>query len=329
MKPLILASYLMPEFRQSDVADLAADLYFRFVWGPLPPLDELAATYLGPRTRAHRSSIHWSDYASRWGRSKNKSRRNLGLAEFCLQYEVVELWFDADPNAQLRLVWLLDYFRSHPETIARLKLRLVNTEMIGLERLGKWYPPAVDVTSDVLETASAAWQAYGAAIPEGCFDLLRRDLSALPALRPALVDLLAELPSVTTGLGATEMRMLEMIAEGHAGTNNLFHLRHLRGTRIFNEWEHGYLLDGLAHGPSPAVAGLDDELRTLSRENLGARLPAYHRNRLSLTEFGKAIVAHREDFSRHNPIDRWWGGTELTNDRLWRWDPVNHALIAH
>jgi hypothetical protein len=46
---------------------------------------------------------------------------------------------------------------------------------------------------------------------------------------------------------------------------------------------------------------------------------------LSLTEFGKAIVAHKEDFSRHNPIHRWWGGTELTNDRLWRWDPV---LIA-
>jgi hypothetical protein len=21
------------------------------------------------------------------------------------------------------------------------------------------------------------------------------------------------------------------------------------------------------------------------------------------------------------------GGTELTNDRLWRWDPANHALI--
>jgi hypothetical protein len=147
-------------------------------------------------------------------------------------------------------------------------------------------------------------------------------LSALPLLRPALTDLLNELPSASTGLGATEMRMVEMVAEGHAGTNNLFHLRSLRRTRIFNEWEHGYLLDGLAHGPMPAVAGLDDELRTISRENLGARLPAYLRSRLSLTEFGQAIVARQEDFSRHNPIDRWWGGTRLTNDRLWRWGPT-------
>jgi hypothetical protein len=46
------------------------------------------------------------------------------------------------------------------------------------------------------------------------------------------------------------------------------------------------------------------------------------RSRFSLTEFGKAVVAHKKDFSRHNPIDRWWGGTHLTNDRLWRWNPV-------
>lgn len=68
--------------------------------------------------------------------------------------------------------------------------------------------------------------------------------------------------------------------------------------------------------------GLDDELRTIDRENLRDRQDAYLRSRLSLTEFGKTVLAHQEDFSRHNPIDRWWGGTRLTNDRLWRYGPV-------
>ena len=58
------------------------------------------------------------------------------------------------------------------------------------------------------------------------------------------------------------------------------------------------------------------------KENFRDRHQAYQRSRLSLTEFGKAVVAHKEDFSRHNPIDRWWGGTQLTNDRLWRWNPT-------
>lgn len=77
-----------------------------------------------------------------------------------------------------------------------------------------------------------------------------------------------------------------------------------------------------AHGPQPAIVGLDDELRSIDPENLQARMEAYRRSRLSVTEFGKAVLAHREDFTAHNPIDRWWGGTHLTNANLWRWNPV-------
>lgn len=83
-----------------------------------------------------------------------------------------------------------------------------------------------------------------------------------------------------------------------------------------------WLLQGLAHGPRPAVAGLDDELRTISQDNLAERHAAYLRSRLSLTDSGKAVLAGEEDFSHHNPIDRWWGGTHLTNDRLWRYGAV-------
>ena len=54
----------------------------------------------------------------------------------------------------------------------------------------------------------------------------------------------------------------------------------------------------------------------------------YKRSKLSLTALGRAILAGRDDFSRHNPVHRWWGGTELTNDRLWRWDAAKQVLVA-
>jgi hypothetical protein len=322
MKPLVLTGWLMPDFMENDLADLVLNLdFFNFMWGPQPSPDELAA-HLGPRTGSHdrNRATHWSDWGTH--RSKNRRHRNRSLAEFCQQYETVELWFDIRPGAQLKLIWLLDYFRSYPETIGRLKLRLVDLKMSALAKFGRWRPPVVDVTEKELETASAAWQAYRAPTPEACFDLLGKDLSALPLLKPVLIDLLEELPSSSTGLGATEMRMLELIARGYSLTNALFHFYQLRQTRIFGEWEYGYLLDGLAFGPRPAVAGLDEELRTLDRKNLRDRHPAYLRSRLSITEFGRAVLAHKEDFSRHNPIDRWWGGTHLTNDNLWRWNPA-------
>jgi hypothetical protein len=96
----------------------------------------------------------------------------------------------------------------------------------------------------------------------------------------------------------------------------------LRQRRAFDSSELGFLLEGLAHGPKPAIVGLDDEIRAIPRERHHERDDAYRRSRLSLTDFGEALLAHEEDFSRHNPIDRWWGGTHLTNDNLWRYDPV-------
>jgi hypothetical protein len=323
MTRLILTGQSGVSLFQSDLAGTVIPFSpFRFVWGPLPSPDELA-TYVATRSDKHGPGTHWSDYGGKWLPGTG-TRKNLGLVEFCQHCETVELWFDPNPNDQLQLVWLLDYFRSYPEIVARTRLRIVDFKLNGTSAkgLGRWKVEAVDVTRDELETASATWQAYRATTPEACFDVLSRDLSALPLLRPALLDLLEELPCGATGLGATEMRVLELIANGYAGTNALFYLTELRQRRVFDSWEIGSLLEGLAHGPRPALAGLDDALRTLKTGNYRGRDEAYKRSRLSLTEFGKAIVAYKEDFSRHNPIDRWWGGTRLTNDRLWRWNPV-------
>jgi hypothetical protein len=220
------------------------------------------------------------------------------------------------------LVWLLDYLRVYPLLTTKLSVRLIDLELITVSDafLAKAKIPCADVGDAELETASEVWQAYQATTPEACFALLKRNLSALPLVKPALTALLEELPG-PTGLGATELRMLELVSRGYQ-TFALFYHTTLRGTRVFNEWELGYLLDGLAHGPMPALIGLDDALRTLSRENFAAHEPAYKRSRLTITDFGRSILRHDEDFSRHNPIDRWWGGTHLTSDRMWRWQPT-------
>ena len=306
-----------------DIADVVILFVFNFVWGELPSPDKLAG-YLGKGSGKHARGNHWSDYG-RWPRDLGPPP--MTLVEFCMGFGAVELWFDSMPNDQLLQIWLLDHLRHHPDLLPRLKVGLLSFDLseIPLEGLRKWEVPTVEAGRDELETAAVTWQAYRASTPPACVDALARNMSSLLLLRPALHRLLNELPSRATGPGATEMRMLEMIAWGYASTNALFHLFGLRQTHVYGEWEHGYLLDGPAFGPKPAVAGLDDALRTLDRENLGDRHKAYLRSRPRLTEFGKASVAHQEDFSRHNPIDRWWGGTHLTGENLWRWDPV---LIA-
>jgi hypothetical protein len=323
MKRLILTGQSSVNLILTDLADLVIFFPVRFVGGPLPSPDELAS-YLGARSDDPRPGDHWSVYVGPWPSALEKAGRDIGLLEFCLQFETVELWFEPEPNDQLQLIWLLDYFRPYPHVVSRLRMPIVEFDLRSIPPtgLGKRKVYDIGISGAELETASRAWQAYGSATPEACLALLATDLSPLLLLKPALLDLLAELPSATTGLGATEMRMLEMIARGYANVNPLFYFRTMRGTRVFDQWELELLLEGLAHGPTPAVAGLDDELRTLDKSNHRLRQEPLLRSRLSLTEFGEAVVAHKEDFSRHNPIDRWWGGTRLTSDRLWRWNPA-------
>jgi hypothetical protein len=180
-----------------------------------------------------------------------------------------------------------------------------------------------------LKIARSAWQAWCAPTPSASSDLLSKDLSPLPRLRHAVVELLEELPMRATGLGVTEMRMLELISEGNASPYDVFPgPEKCNERRVFGYWEVGALLDGLAHCPSPAVSGPDEGPFTLEMHDDRDRYQRYKQSRLSVTELGRAVLAGRDDFSGHNPIHRWWGGTELTNDRLWRWDAENGVLIA-
>jgi hypothetical protein len=136
------------------------------------------------------------------------------------------------------------------------------------------------------------------------------------------------LPGRASGLGATEMRMLELIAEGDAGPSDVFPGHEKRNTRrVFDYWQIGALLDGLADAPAPVVSGLNEGPFTLELHDDRERRERYLQSKLSLTPLGREVLAGREDFSRHNPVRRWWGGTELTNARLWRWDAVKQALI--
>lgn len=316
MKRLILTGSGI-RLAHSGLAEAVIEFRFRFVWGPLPPVEEFE-DYFGARS-GQGPGRHWSDWCSwRLFSDDVRARRHLSLVEYCEPYDVIELWFEQYPNDQLQLVFLLAFFRCHPETAARLKLRLVDFDLtMPPERM----PEPEDVlTVDVgpveLNTGSAIWSAYRAASPMPFLDCLQSDLSSLPFLRSAQLALVAELPSRATGLGATEMRLLELIAryDGFSALGLLHRFWH--PGNVFGELELFSLLDGLADGPSPAVTDLE---RPQSKRSWHARYAASYPR---LTEFGEAIIAHREDFSSPNPIDRWWGGTHLTNDNLWRIAPT-------
>jgi hypothetical protein len=195
--------------------------------------------------------------------------------------------------------------------------------------LAEWKLPIVKITPDHFELASRAWRAFAASTPQDWFDLSATDLSLLPRLRHAVIAMLEELPWCRTGLGATEMRMLDYISGARKPRPRKIMSRELSDSaNIFGYWELGVLLDGLARRRNRLVSGLREGSFDLNLHDDYERRDSYMKSKLALTPLGYAVLAQTDDFARHNPINRWWGGTKLTNKKLWRWDQDNKVLIA-
>jgi hypothetical protein len=154
----------------AEVADKVIGLGYRFAAGPLLSETELAESF--------------ASFAS------------FGLTDVGDRFDAIDLWINPDPNAQLILVWLLEYFRPHDAIISKLNLVQTDVPIGGLipERLLARQFPAIKITGPQLELAGSAWRAWRQQRPQDWLGLLSKDLSAPPQLRLAVIALLKELP---------------------------------------------------------------------------------------------------------------------------------------
>nr|WP_249794615.1 hypothetical protein [Bradyrhizobium sp. Oc8] len=307
--------------RQSGLANIALGFYPRFVWTKLPSKERLLVG-LERRSAKHcNSGDHWLDDVCH-GALDGFGTRDIGFFELCAKFDSIEVWVDPLPNDELVLVWLLDLLRPYKDITTKLSLVHADDKVANYapESVAKWKLPAFKVTDNHLVMASRVWQAYRAETPKPCFDLLMTDLAILPRLRSALIALLEELPDSVTGLGATEMDILDFVNEGHTDPRRVTEARWMRD--VFDENDACDALLELGAHSAPAVLlgdpAFDNEDRYFGRSEW----------KVALTELGRSIFAREDDMWRHNRIYRWWGGTELTNERLWRWDRESRSLVA-
>jgi hypothetical protein len=252
--------------------------------------------------------------------------RDRGLAHSA-DFARVALWFEHDLYDQLQLVQLLDWFSEHKREPLSLVL-VQSSDFLGNKTADTILDCAraeEPVGDNQLTLARKAWRAFRSTTPEAWAKLLESDLSALHFLRAAVTRMLEELPG-RDGLSRTERQMLAALRAGRISPRQIFAAVQRQEEAVFmGDWSFFRLLDRLALADEPLVEGL--EAVPFQREDQ-TRAQAYLHSALSLTQFGGEVLAGRADHAAANRIDRWWGGTHLEHDALWRWDAEARTLLS-
>lgn len=144
MKRVILTSSAGVGLALADRADMVIPFIYRFVSGPLPTADHLIR-YLGWReSRTWVDQMHWSDCVPvRQSPLIRRQDRAGALLWVCKNYgvDLIELWFDPEPNSRLQLIWILDYLRFEPSLTESLRLRLVDFDLRCRRQRRDWGRP--------------------------------------------------------------------------------------------------------------------------------------------------------------------------------------------
>jgi hypothetical protein len=256
-------------------------------------------------------------------------RRDLQLLDALRGGVKVVLWFEHDLYDQLQLldaVSLSHRARAAPELLVvgsfPGKPSFHGLGELSADELETLWPQRRTPRPETLAAAAAVWEALRAPEPTGLLEWATRETRGLPYLAPALLRLLEELPSPGDGLSGTERRALRAVAEGAATPGAAFAAcQRLEPAPFLGDaWFFRTLvgLSGLVEtreGRLPPPPPLGDPHAFL-------RVP------LRLTPDGERVLRGEADRVELIGLDRWVGGTHLTGERGWRFDPGERRLLS-
>jgi hypothetical protein len=187
------------------------------------------------------------------------------------------------------------------------------------------WPMRSIATPETMEAVRSAWDAFRAPDPVALAETAPVEPPGLPFLSAALLRLLEELPAPSDGLSGTERRALRSIADGASTPPAAFVASQRQEAARFlgDSWFYRVLVS-LGRGSSRLVeTWAGEELPDpppLGDPHAFARLP------LRLTRQGRLVLDGEADRVGLLELDRWLGGTHLTADNVWRWDPATREL---
>ncbi len=295
--------------------------------GPVPALPRRELL----RTRAR--FLAECGWGRRQGLLSSLERRDRQLLEALRDDLHVVLWFEHDLYDQLQLLDVLALAHGEeaaPELIVigsfPGRSSFAGLGELSASELETLWPSRGRAAPAALEAATSAWAALGAPDPTTLAEWATSDIPELPFLAPALRRLLEELPAPADGLSGTERRALQAVAAGaHTPPAAFVAAQRLEEAPFLGDtWFHR------------ALSALGQGKTRLVETDEGTPLPAppplsdsrqFARLELRLTASGERTLRGEADRVELLGLDRWLGGTHITPDNTWRWNPTELKLV--
>ncbi len=280
-----------------------------------------------------------ADFLARcgWGRRQSLvsalERRDRQLLEALRDGVQVVLWFEHDLYDQLQLLDVLAL--AHTEEVAP-ELIVVGSfpgkpSFAGLGELTAGelemlWASRGQAAPATLEAAAGAWAAFREPDPATLAEWAARVATPLPFLAAALRRLLEELPASTDGLSRTERSVLQAIAGGARTAPAAFiAAQRLEEAPFLGDTWFYLAVSRLGQGELRLIES--DDGRPLPQPPPLGDGQIFSRLQLQLTSFGERTLEGEADRVELLGVDRWIGGTHLTPENAWRWDPVDLKLV--
>ncbi|WP_298442768.1 DUF1835 domain-containing protein [uncultured Ferrimonas sp.] len=234
-------------------------------------------------------------------------------------YATITLWFEHDLYDQLQLLQLLAWFYQYPHQ----QLLLVQTDDHLCHHAPAQVKPlqqsATVVTTEQLQLANAAWQAFGQSTPQPWLRFCRQPSPLLPHLDAAFERLLQELPSASNGLSRTMQQALSCIDAGVDQCATLFRRYHHSESAAFMGDSIFWLqLERLRQCNQPALISFDGQVCGSSPQQ-----------KLALTAYGRALIHGRRHLLDAPPPPYSLGGVTLQPGNYWVWDHAAKRLSRY
>ena len=263
------------------------------------------------------------------GKHHDSLSANYRSLEKAREYAQVACWFEHDAYDVLIFIKLLHFF-SDPEKRPEVLRFLCADRYPGVKRfngIGQlpadamrllWQQFAV-VEEAHLHFGKLCWEAYTDVSPQTLSQLIKVEEPPLPAIMPALRRHIRELPWLHDGLSLTERLTLTILDEqGPQDGPQLFYhwyTTHYEPLVFMGDTSYWMVLEQLAQARRPAI-----ELKKGSHKPIDWQV--------SLTGFGRDLLAGKAHWMTHNAYDRWFGGVHnRSGSTIWYWDEAMGSVI--